>query len=295
MERAKGSIVYEVLIVILAVMLVASIIYPKKLKDSEAENTETCRWRMDQILKAELQYQKYTGHYEDSLAVVLDFLKADSAYSQYVDSVIVGGLDSIKTRLAEFRVAEEQILTLIPQAQDTTMIDSIVKAQTEIKSEARKLAGYVEFIHDRMKNIPNTPVSDLTNAFKIIDSKEFTLDMSIVTNSVENGNLIDAEGGAKNTIQTIDEVTGMLDVVLEKLPAFKGGNLDSLYNCPTTYEPYNLVVDDTSTIKYINIYCPLDSVDVAEVESDFLRSTIGGLQLQNHGKIERGNKSWERN
>lgn len=292
-EKAKGSIIYELLIVILAVLLIASIIYPKRLKDQEAQNTQLCRWRMDQILKGELQYQKYMGHYNDTLSVVVNFLKTNEDYSHYVDSVIVGGLDSIMTRLTEFKADEQAILDLIPQAQDSTMIDSVVGLQQRLKSESRQLAGFVEFVHDRMKNIPNTPIDDLTLAFKTIDSKQFTIDMSVVKNSVEHGNLQDAQGGAENVIALIDQVYGELQGVKTRVPDFQSDGLDSLYHCPTVYKPYILVLNDTTAIKYINIYCPIDSTDIENVKHDFLKSKIGGLKLQNHGKIENGEKSWE--
>ncbi|MFQ5751594.1 MAG: hypothetical protein ACE5HI_06305 [bacterium] len=43
----------------------------------------------------------------------------------------------------------------------------------------------------------------------------------------------------------------------------------------------------------MNVYCPIDSSDIQEVENNFLKSKIGGLKLENHGRIENGEKSWE--
>ncbi len=292
-EKGKGSIVYELLIVILGVLLVASILYPKMLKEKEQEYIDMGRWRMDQILKAELQYQKYNGHYSDSLQVVLDFLKTSDAFAHDVDSVIVGGIDSIITRLNEFETTEKQILSMIPMAEDTTIIDSIVNVQQKMKADARQLAGFVEYIHDRTKNIPNTPIDDLTAAYKTIDSKQFTIDMSVVINSTQNGSLEDATKGAQGVINIIDEVVGKLRVVLEKIPQYRGDGLDSLYYDPFTHKPFVLVNNDTSTIKYLNIYCPIDSLDIENVKRDFLKSKIGGFAIENYGKIENGEKSWE--
>ncbi len=57
--------------------------------------------------------------------------------------------------------------------------------------------------------------------------------------------------------------------------------------------PYRLVHVDTSAIKYLNIYCPIDSNDIQVLKGNFLKSRIGGLDLENHGHIENGEKSWE--
>lgn len=292
-EKAKGSIIYELLIVILAAVLVASIVYPKKITEKEALNTQICRKRMDNILNAELQYQKYNDVYTDTLSKVIEFLKTSHEYAAYMDTVMKKGLDSVLTKLNEFKMQEETILANIPSAVDTTMIDSLSNMQQQIKMDTRTLAGFVEFLHDRMKNLPNTPIKDLKSAFVIIDSKQFTLDMDIVRNLIQTGDLKEAQKTANDVIDNINFIIAQFKLVINKLPEFKSASLDSLYYCPTVYKPYRLVHVDTSTIKYLNIYCPIDSNDIQVYKSDFFKSTIGGLKLQNHGHVEKGEKSWE--
>jgi hypothetical protein len=292
-EKAKGSIIYELLIVILAAVLVASIIYPKKLKEREEENIKICRDRMTDILNAELQYQKYNDVYSDSLPKVIEFLRTSPEYSAYVDSVIRKGIDSVIVRLNEIKALEEVILADIPAAVDTIMIDSLTNMQLKIKMDSRQLAGFVEFIHDRMKNLPNTPIKTLKDAFLTVDSKQFTLEMDIVRNLIENGDLDGAEQAALDLQEKLDSVIEEFRLVLLQLEDFTGAGLDSLYNCPTVQKPHRLVNVDTTTIKYINIYCPIDSTDIQRVESNFLKSRIGGFRLTNHGYIEKGEKSWE--
>ncbi len=291
--KAKGSIVYELLIVILAVVLVASIVYPKKLADQEAKNTEICRDRMSTILDAELVYLRYNGAYNDTLQRVIEFLRTDPRFYTYVDSALGGNLDSIVTKLGEFREQEERILALIPMATDTVVMDSAASLQFAMKLESRHLASYVEWVHDRMKDLPNMPIERLRDAFTIVDSKKFTLDMDIVRNSLLDGRLTDAEGAAKQVIANIDHVREIFRDVRARLGDYRGAALDSLYNCPTVYRPHKIVHVDTAVIKYLNIYCPIDSSDIEALNRDFLRSKIGGLKIENHGKIENGNKSWE--
>ncbi|MCH6559246.1 hypothetical protein IH799_02700, partial [candidate division KSB1 bacterium] len=192
-EKPKGSLIYEILIVLLGVLLVVSIMYPKRLGDKEEGKTELCRFRMSEIFNAELQYLKYNRTFNDTLSLVVNFIRTDSSYATYMDSVIAGGLDSIMTRLDQFREMEEVILADIPSASDTVMIDSLVDLQVALKRKSRGLAAFVEFVHDRMKNLPNTPIEEMKEVYKIVDSKQFTLDMDIVRNMVESGNLEEAE------------------------------------------------------------------------------------------------------
>lgn len=292
-QKAKGSIIYELLIVILGVMLVGSILYPKRVTDREKMNTEICRYRMGELEKAGLQFHKYHGTYTDTLSQVFDFIRTSAQYERFVDSLIVSGVDSVITRLNDFKTREETILSNIPLATDSVMIDSLAQMQDDIKFDARSLAGYVEFLHDRMKNLPNMPVDQLRAGFLVVDSKQFTLDMDITKNSIQNGLLREAERAAKAAIRVVNRVGERFERVLARVPDYRGASLDSLARCPTVYEQYELVHVDTSVIKYLNIYCPIDSADIAAVNNDFLKSKIGGLELQNHGKIESGEKSWE--
>ncbi len=292
-EKGRGSILYEILIVILAVVLVASIMYPKKLTDEEQAKTKLCRERMSNIFNAELQYQKYNNVYNDTLSKVIEFLRTSPQYAHYIDSVIVGGIDSIITSLNKFKEEQYLIAKHFDAALDSTMLDSLGLQQQNIKMESRRLAGFVEFIHDRMKNLPNMPIDDLRNAFLIVDSKKFTLDMDIVKNLIESGKLKEAALANTNVINTINSVISQFQVVREGVGKFRDVRLDSLQNCPTVYQPYNLVHVDTSTIKYLNVYCPIDSSDIELIAGSFWKSKIGGLELVNHGKIEKGEKSWE--
>lgn len=292
-EKVKGSIVYRILIVILSAVLVGSIIYPKKITEHEEINKQTCRQRMDNILSGELQYQRYNDIYSDTLSKVIEFLKTSPEYAVYIDTVISRGLDSVIIKLNEFKMGEETILANIPAASDTIMIDSLSNMQVEIKTGLRQLAGFVEFLYDRMKNLPNTPTKDLKSAFVIIDSKQFTLAIDIVKNLVEAGDLKGAQETAIDVIDKFNFIAEKFKLVLTKLPEYKGDSLDSLYYCPTVFMPYRLVHVDTSVIKYLNIYCPIDSNDIQVLRSNFLKSRIGGLALENHGHIESGEKSWE--
>ncbi|MBN1542420.1 hypothetical protein JW992_09765 [candidate division KSB1 bacterium] len=76
--KPKGSIVYKVLIALLAVALVATIVYPKKLWQKEEVNTKACRENMVHILYAELVYLNENPSYNDTLQNVVDFILSDT-------------------------------------------------------------------------------------------------------------------------------------------------------------------------------------------------------------------------
>ncbi len=292
-QKVKGSILYKFLILVLAVTLVASILYPKVLADREHESLELSQYRMSEIQKAGLQYQKYNSVYTDTLTQIFDFIRTNPEYAHYVDSVVVGGLDSVLTRLQDFNDRQGLILAAIPSAMDTVMIDSLTELQNAIKFDSRALAGYVEYVHDRMKNLPNMPMEPLREAFKFVDSKKFTMDMEIVKNSVASGQLEAASKASADVVGVISSMIASFEEIRDSVPAYKGESLEQLASCPTTSREFRLVHVDTSVVKYLNIYSPINEDDIALVEADFLKSKIGGLSIQNHGKIESGEKSWE--
>jgi len=292
-QRATGSLILKLLIVVLTVTLVGSIIYPKILTDQEEANAALGHYRMEEIQKAALQYQRYNATYTDTLEKIFDFIRTSPQYSHYVDSVIVAGVDSISRKLDEFRAEQGAIRAIIPSATDSTMIDSLTRRQDGLKFAARQLAGYVEYIHDRMKNLPNMPVDDLTVAFVVIDSKQFTLNMDRVKNAILNGLLAQADKACDDVVAVFDEVAEQLGRVRAEVSDYGDAALDSIAYCPTVGKEIRLAHIDTSVIKYLNIYCPIDSGDIAMVHGDFMKNKVGGLTIANHGKIEKGEKSWE--
>ena len=70
--------------------------------------------------------------------------------------------------------------------------------------------------------------------------------------------------------------------------------IEDYRQCPTIKREYSLSVIDTSVIKYINIECPIDSTDVEAIKANFIQYHLGHHRIENHGKIETGEKSWVR-
>jgi hypothetical protein len=92
---------------------------------------------------------------------------------------------------------------------------------------------------------------------------------------------------------------------------FRKTLLDSLIRCPVAHVPYIIDVDDSTAIKQVGIYCPIDDTDrrkfaikvrTTTKDTIFLRmrtplftKIFGGGSLKSHGIIEKsGERSWEK-
>ena len=99
------------------------------------------------------------------------------------------------------------------------------------------------------------------------------------------------------------EIDTVVELIIDSLRTFPNlaafidsialASLDSLFICPTTGDSYKLTVIDTSVIKFLQIACPIDSLDSLKVANDFKLSKLGALKITNHGNIDGGTKSWE--
>ena len=76
--KPKGSIILKLLILILAVGLVATILYPKSLWIAEAEKTDECWKNMYHLLHAELVFLGENNTYSESVDSVIAFILDDT-------------------------------------------------------------------------------------------------------------------------------------------------------------------------------------------------------------------------
>ncbi len=290
----KGSIVYKILIVILTAALVASIWYPKKLWEQEERNTEICRYRMENLHNAELQYLRFHNGYTDSLEELINFVKTDSSYHAYVDSVFGRSLDVFVAKFDSMNSVQDQLDAFLQQIapEDTVALDSLDNWVLHITTEVRILRDRLESLREFLKTNPCAPVSTFDGALEVVERKDFFLQYRIIQNDMR-------QGKPQLALQASQNVHNNYEKIINSLKAAKAGLndiytlVDSLYYCPTVRKPYILAVIDTSVIKYADVYCPIDSTDIAKVENDFLLSTIGALKIENHGKIQGGEKQWE--
>lgn len=290
----KGSIIYKFLILVLTAALVASIWYPKKLWDQEDRNTVECRYRMSNLHNAELQYLRFKGVYTDSIEELIEYVKTDTMYRQLVDTTftvplvhLINDFDSLKIKQAEL---DRQILEATGDSLKTEELITVVENYIV---ETRLLRDRLEFLREMLTTHPCAPVSTFDSALEILARKDFFLQFRVIENMVRLGNSDEALKANDDILTDYENVKSRINDTIANLPQIFR-LVDSLYVCPTVRKEYKLTVIDTSAIKFANVECPIDSADIAKVENDFLLSTIGALKIENHGKIDGGEKSWER-
>jgi len=210
-KKAKGSIIYEILIILLVVALIATLLYPKSVwKKIDLEST-ICHDQMRRIADAEALFISFHGefNFDTSLVNVIDYLRADSLWIQ--DSTMATMRDSFQVKL---------------------------------------LVDYFRNYHD----IATKVATD--SAFYLVDHKSDSL------------------------------IALQVDSVFDRM-------LGNLYTCPTSGDTYRVEVVDTSSLKVLKIFCPIDSTDIETINKGFWFRFVGGGQLKNHGSLDNGEPSWE--
>jgi len=87
-ERPKGNILYEILIAVLVIVLIGTILYPKKTWKKEAEFESVCQTRMETIQHLEIQFLFNQNTYSDSVAEVIENIMADPGALMALDSLV---------------------------------------------------------------------------------------------------------------------------------------------------------------------------------------------------------------
>ncbi|MBN1154829.1 hypothetical protein JXB12_07900 [candidate division KSB1 bacterium] len=290
--KSKGSILLEILIVLLLVALIATIMYPKSVWNKATEDTISCREKMDKILKAELIYLKYHSNYSDSLDGVISFIANDTTGKvklDYIYSDTTLAIDILKNLRKNYKEADNKIVefladTMVQAILMTTFYDSNLANVVLDRLEGTPLKDSVLVARDSDSSDVFV-LSQIANMFKpvdIVSPLEIDDSLKLVLNrigpEIATASLIDTL--YKNPLWAKDVDNALTE------------NLDDLRHCPTNGEPYELTVVDTSVIKILNITCPIDSLDIEDTKKDFVLYHLGHLRLENHGAIEAGEKSW---
>lgn len=295
-DSGKGSIILKIIIVILIVVLAGAIMIPKRMWDNEAANEKVCRQRMSSLLAAELLFQKYNEAYCPSLDSLLDFFRSnlDSFQLEFVELDTFLGVELMNL----VKNDSFAILSMDTIKADTTMDDILKTIEIDyfladamckvIQQENRKMAAVIrpvlsENSADRMA--PTIAFKELVkdfNSYEIMkvlssnDSLRFALDQ--LSPTLDMGNYL-------LSIKRDADLATRID-------SFYACFIDSLDHCPTVLKQYYIAVEGT-TIVYANISCPITAEDSLKVENDMWKKHVGGMTLKNHGKILKGEKSWE--
>ena len=292
--KSKGSIILEILVVILIAALVTTILYPKKVWDEEERNTNNCRINMDRILKAELVYQKFHNTYIDSLDGLVSFITNDSTKEAirdyfYADTALSENLVDYLTKL------DSGAAELIDNLYADTLMFSIIETIDYDSNLARVILNRLE----------NTEYADSVKAKRATDStdvfilKQLSKEFSAVElyNPIKDDDSLFLVFDRMMPDILISSLVDTLYVINEnwaqKVDSAVSYTLNQMLFCPTTGRGYKITVIDTSVIKYVNIECPLDSTDIEKNKDNFVKYNFGHLRLKNHGSIKQiGEKSW---
>ncbi len=293
--KAKGSIILKALIVILGIALIATILYPKKVWEEEEENVEKCRSNMDRIFKAEMIYLKYQNNYTDNLDSLIFCFKEDTT-KEYIRDYFTADTSFSET-MKEFLIQADSSADLVIR---NLFADTLMFAVIEAIDYDSNLARVV------LNRLEATPLGDAVKAKRSIGNEDVAtlIEIDSLFTGIEIYEPIKDDDSLKLVFdRMIPEVSigSLLDTLYslnegwaEKIDSAVFYTLGDIRFCPTVNREYIVTVIDTSVIKYVNIACPLDSTDVEATKANFIEYHLGHKRIENHGKIETGEKNWTR-
>ena len=293
-EKSKGSILLEIIAVILVVCLIVTILYPKKVWDEEDQNTADCRTNMDRILKAELVYQKFHNTYTDSLPGLVSFIKDDSTKEAIVDYFYAD------TALAEDLVehlteVDSEAAKIIDNLNADTLFYAIIETINYDSNLARVILERFEKT-EFADTVLTKKASDSSDVYilKELRTEFSSFDLYEPIKDDDSLYLVFARMMPEITIGSlVDTLYVLNEKWVQIVDSAVSNTLENMIICPTVGREYQVTVIDTSVIKYVNIGCPLDSTDIEVIKNDFIKYNFGHLRLKHHGKItEIGEKSW---
>lgn len=293
-EKSKGSIVLEILIVVLVIALIATILYPKKIWEQENANTKNCRKHMDQIFKAELIFQKYHNNYTSSLDELVNFIKKSDSVN------LVREYIQADTALA-IQLTKE-ITQMDPKANliiNNLLADTLMFAILETANYDSNLAVAI------FRRLENTAMGNMIKAKMVADSSDVanlkmlarTMKAIDILEPIKNDDSLKLVFARMMPEVSIGDQLDTLYVLnrawAQRIDSAVFATLDDFRTCPTVNREYKIAVIDTSAFKYVHIICPIDSVlDIEQSKNDFVRYYFGHLRIANHGRIETGDRSW---
>lgn len=295
-QYGKGWNLYKALIVLLAAVLVAAIVYPRRKWENEAANRALCRARMVNLDKAVQQYRRFNGSFATSAASVMQFTITDPAYLAQRDSLVVRPLQDAKKTLDSLRqmqaLADTLLGMLITAPFDSTLIDSVDRLEDRIIESSRYSRQSVETVRERMAGLPNMPMVVFERGLSVITRREYFFKLEVVKRMLTAmGDRQAARAASKAALANFDQLAFYLDQTLAQLVAAPAP-VDSLFVCPTVGKPLQMALVGSGETA-VSIFCSIDSNDVQRVQADFFKSRLSALKISNHGGLERGVRSWE--
>lgn len=294
-SKARGSIILEILIVLLIIALIATILYPKKVWQEEEKNTALCRANMDRIFKAEMIFLKYNNNYTDSLDQLVSFFKDDTT-KEFVREYFVADT-SLAEKMSDFLTESDSAADLVVRNlfSDTIMF-AIIEAIDYDSNLARVILNRLEGadLQDTVVAKRSQGIDDVT-VLKELDKSYAGIELYEPIKDDDSLSLVFDRMMPEVSIGSVlDTLYSLNKTWAQKIDSAVFSTLDNFQKCPTVEREYKLTKIDTSAIKYVHIECPIDSLDIEATKANFVEYHLGHRRIDNHGKIEAGEKSWSR-
>ncbi len=110
-KNSKGSFILEVIIVVLIIVLLWAILYPKNIWEKQENLQQICRARMDALQNYQYQYYNNYRTYSDSIPKLINNVVEDSTALARLDSVLywdkVIQKDKLKTLVMQKNLPED--------------------------------------------------------------------------------------------------------------------------------------------------------------------------------------------
>lgn len=201
----KGSILLEILIVLMALLLVAVILVPNKIWKEENAITKISRDNMNAIYEAERFYYQKNNSYTDSLSKLLTFVHSDSglqqgqtlvsltrSFLQIIDNILnINSINNIsKVSLAYFEITGD----LVGNERYFRRIPEILQTSQEIIREMSKLDSSImipnfsrtKLFIDSLRGIRES-ISDFPLQIAILRAINYVDSINLYFNRIEKG------------------------------------------------------------------------------------------------------------
>ncbi len=249
-QEAKGSIVLEILIVILAAALVAVILIPGKIWKQEALEEKTAHDNMMSIYEAEKYYKNLTGKFTTEPAKLIETIRSDSnlirkqkvvnytrelirKYAQYMNNPFIKNVIRIKKN--------------VDQINDDLESNAYnFKTIKEINDEANELKIQL----NNFMNSPQYPefVTLVTYLDSLLDIRQTLTDYTLQVNALRIKNVTDSIETylPKINIEKVDAQWSPLSKRLEKfIKMVKHSSLVRVTSVADRVQDFKKLIDDS--------------------------------------------------
>jgi hypothetical protein len=176
--RVKGSIILELLAVLLAVALIFSLVYPQRLWKAEEKNQELCRDNLWHIWFAEITYMEEKLAYNDTLQKVVDFIVSDTTSLKLhrftnLDTILAGEIiknfqgltDTVSITVdSVFGEGPDSVITNIVNVEVGALVDSMLAFANDVDLDTTEA-----FVLDSLRSWELFAAKIDSMAFKTLD------------------------------------------------------------------------------------------------------------------------------